>query len=139
MYIREDQADIRVWINGIPYPTTGDSWRTAEGANLVADDAKTRPGGMGREVSAGGPASREDLTVTTQFTDVIATLHPVMESLVGTGDVKVGISWMRPDRRSSGQGQTIRGTLKQASAPDHGDGSDVAMYTIVVSCHEQSN
>jgi hypothetical protein len=134
-YIREDQADIRVRVNGQPY---GDSWRMAEGGNLTADDAKTRPGGMGREVSAGGPASRDDLTVQTQFTDVVAGWHPRLENLVGIGSVEVAINWLNPDRSASGRGRTIKGTLKEATAPDHGDGADVGMYRIVVSCNEQA-
>jgi hypothetical protein len=135
MFIREDQADIRVWVDNVPY---GDSWRTAEGAVLEADGAKTRPGAMGREVSAGGPASRGDLTVTTQFTDVMAAFHPVLESKVGYGRVKVGVSWLRPDRTPTGYGKTVQGTLIRAASPDHGDGSGVGMYTIVVSCDEQA-
>jgi hypothetical protein len=132
-YIREDMADIRVRVNGVPY---GDSWRTAEGGNVTADDSKTRPGGMGREVSVGGPASRDDLTVTTQFTDVVATWHPRLEGLVGNAVAEVSINWLNPDRTPTGRGRTIRGTLKEATTPDHGDGADVGMYRLVVSCNE---
>jgi hypothetical protein len=59
-YIREDQADIRVSVdfgNGQLVPVFG-SWATYEDGALEADDQKTRPGGMGRQVSIGGPASR---------------------------------------------------------------------------------
>lgn len=136
-YIREDQAHIDVWING---NKIGDSWRTFEGGDLEADDAKTRPGGMGFEVSAGGPASRSDATLTTQFTDVMAATHPFIEGGVGWAPVKVGITWLKPRRGdgSVGAGRTIQGVLKSATTPDHGDGADVGMYTIVVSCDEQA-
>lgn len=135
MLIREDQADIRVWIEDVPY---GDSWRTAEGGNLEADDSKTRAGGMGDEVSAGGPASRDDLTVTTQFTDVVAGWLPRHESLVGYGRVRVRVNWLGPNKVPTGRGITRQGTLKAVNPPDHGDGSDVGMYGIVVSCDERA-
>jgi len=132
--IREDQADIRVWVNNVPY---GDSWATAEGGNLEADAVKTRPGGMGRQVSAGGPAERDDLTVSIQFSDVVANWIPTLESVVGGGEVTVGISWMLPNRLPSGRGKTIRGTLGAVRTPDHdANASAMGFLELVVNCHE---
>lgn len=132
-YIREDQADIRVSLEGVPY---GDSWKEAEGGNLEADSAKARPGGMGREVSAGGPASRSDLTVRTNMSDVVATWHPTFEAGVGWQPVRVTLAWLNPDRTPTGATTTKRGTLKAANLPDMGGGADVALYEIVVDCDE---
>ena len=59
-YIREDQASICVSLDGnVLY---GASWKSAEGGNLEADNAKTRPGAMGREVDhrRAGRARRPD-------------------------------------------------------------------------------
>jgi hypothetical protein len=135
-YIREDMADIRVSVEGTGL---GESWATAEGANLEADDAKTRPGGMGREVSVGGPASRDDLTATIQFSDVVATWHKWLESLVGVGRVKVAYTFLDKNRTPTGASHTIVGTLKSATLPDvDASSSDVAFYTVVVSCDEQA-
>lgn len=131
--IREDQADIRVWLNGVPQ---FDSWRTAEGGNLEADTSKTRPGAMGKEVDAGGPASRDDLTVTTQFTDAVAAAHPGIENQIGIARGLVGINWLNPDRTLTGYGTSRQGTLKAAFPPEHGDGSDVGMYTMVFGMDE---
>lgn len=132
-YIREDQADIRVSLNGLPF---GDSWKEAEGGNLEADDAKARPGGMGREVAAGGPASRDDLTVRTNFSDIVAGWHPTFENLVGEGAVRVTLAWLGPNRVPLGTTTTRRGVLKAANVPDMGSGADVGLYEIVVSCDE---
>jgi hypothetical protein len=132
-YIREDQADIRVSLNGTPF---GDSWKEAEGGNLEADSSKARPGGMGREVSAGGPASRDDLTVRTNMTDVVATWHPSFEAAVGEGTVIVTLAWLGQNRSPTGATSTRRGTLKAANLPDMGGGSEVALYEIVVDCDE---
>src|SRR3954452_11975695 len=121
MYIREDMADIRVTIDSKTY---GDSWKQVSGGNLTADDAKTRPGGMGREVSAGGPASRDDLTVRIQMSDIVALWHPHFENLTGWGRVKVGLSWLGPNRVPLGTGITRVGTVKAPNLPDMGGGSD---------------
>jgi hypothetical protein len=132
-YIREDMADIRLWVDNVPF---GDSWRTQEGGLLEADDAKTRPGGMGYEVSAGGPASRNDLTITTQHTETTAAFHPTLESKVGHGRARVRINWLHGDRTPTGFGRTAQGTIKSAGPGDQGDGNGVVMYTVVVSCDE---
>lgn len=132
-YIREDQADIRVTLNGTPF---GDSWKEAEGGNLEADSSKARPGGMGREVSAGGPASRDDLTVRINFTDIVALWHPSFENMVGEGVVGVTLIWLGPNRVPLGSSTRKRGTLKAANLPDMGGGSDVGLYEIVVDCDE---
>lgn len=135
MYVREDMASISVSVGGVPY---GGSWAEAEGGNLEADDAKARPGGMGREVSAGGPASRDDLTVRTHLTDVTALWVPTLENLVGNGSARVGIAWLGVNRTPLGSGVTRRGTLKAVNTPDMGSGSDVGMLELVISCDEQA-
>lgn len=132
-WIREDQADIRVSLDGVPY---GDSWKEAEGGNLEADSQKARPGGMGRESSAGGPSSRGDLTVRIPFTDVVATWHPTFENGVGWIPVRVTLAWLNPDRTPTGTTSTRRGTLKAANLPDMGGGAAVSSYEIVVDCDE---
>jgi hypothetical protein len=132
-YIRQDQADIRVTIDGTPY---GDSWKECEGGNLEAADTKIRPGGMGREVSAGGLPSRGDLTVRTNMTDVTATWITALENACGGGRAMVGISWLGPDRAPTGSRLTRRGTLKTVNTPGMGSGSDGAMLELVISCDE---
>jgi hypothetical protein len=134
MYIREDMADIRVTIDSKTY---GDSWKQVSGGNLTADDAKTRPGGMGREVSAGGPASRDDLTVEIQMSDIVATWIPELETKVGNGSMKVSIAWLGQDRAPTGSTHTRTGTVKELNLPDMGGGADVGMLSVVMSCNEQ--
>jgi hypothetical protein len=133
-YIREDQADIRVTVDGVAY---GDSWATAEGGNLEADDSKTRPGGMGYEVSLGGPASRDDLTVGTQLSDISSTWAKRLESRVGVGRVKVAITFLSPERGPIGTSATRQGVLKGVNVPDmDSTSSDAGMLELVVSCDE---
>lgn len=135
-YIREDQALIQVSVNGVPF---GDSWATAEGGGLEADSSKTRPGGMGKEVSVGGPASREDLTVTIQFTDIVAGWHSILENNVGVGRVKVAVTWLSPQRLPTGPSHTRVGSLKSVAQPDaDSGGNEQGFYTLVVDCDEQA-
>ncbi|CAB4197414.1 hypothetical protein UFOVP1313_11 [uncultured Caudovirales phage] len=134
MYIREDQADIRVWVDGIAY---GDSWATAKGGSLDTDDSKTRPGGMGREVAVGGPTSRDDMTVETQLNDVVLGWHKALENKLGVSSCKVSITFLGPDRTPTGQTQTITGIVKSVSLPDlASDSNNVGMYTLVMACNE---
>ena len=135
-YFREDMADIRVSVEGAPL---GDAWATADGGGLEADASKTRPGGMGREVSIGGPASRDDLTVTIQFTDVVATWHAWLESLVGNGRMKVSVTWLNGQRIPTGPSYTRVGTVKSCAQPDaDAGGSEQGYYTLVMDCDEQA-
>jgi hypothetical protein len=137
MFVREDMADIRVSVDGVPY---GDSWYSAEGANLEADDSHTRPGGMGYEVSLGGPASRDDYTIETQLTDVVMGWHKTLEQKVGeSAPAKVGITFLNRLRQPVGASHTVVGTLKSARLPDMDTGgNDAAMYQIIVSCDERA-
>src|SRR4051794_6541107 len=120
--IREDQAAIHVTIDGKPY---GDSWNTAAGGNLAADAQKARAGGMGQEVSVGGPASRGDLTVGIHMSDIVATWHPEIENKVGHGEVKVSLVWLDQQRVPTGMVSTRSGTLQAANLPDMGSGAAV--------------
>jgi len=133
-YIREDQADIRVTLDGI---AMFGSWKSIEGGDLETDDAKTRPGGMGRMVSLGGPVDRNDLTATIQFSDVVSLKHKAFEAACGNGRVKVAVTWLGPDRAPTGTSFSRVGTLKGCSVPDaDSESSDPGMYTIVVACDE---
>lgn len=133
--IREDQADIRVKVGGKSY---GDSWNTAEGGNLEADAQKARAGGMGKEVSVGGPASRGDLTVGINMSDVVAGWHAEIENKVGPGEVQVSLAWLDQERVPTGVVSTRTGTLKAANLPNMGDGHAVGRYELVVDCDEQA-
>lgn len=134
-YIREDQADIRVTLDGVDH--LGISWKSLSGGDLKASGGKTRPGGMGRSVATGGAPEREDLTVEIQFTDVVAVKHRLFENGVGNGRVKVAANWLGPDRAPLGTTFTRVGVLDGCAVPDvDSESSDPGMYTITVVCDE---
>lgn len=131
--IREDQADITVFVNNVQY---GDSWNGAEGGDLESDSQKGRAGGMGDEVSAGGPSSRTDLELTIQFSDLVATWHDALELAVRYDyPVKVVLNWLNRDRTPNGRTTTRTGTAKAARLPTT-TGNAVGTYTFVVDCDE---
>ena len=135
-YIRDDEANIKVNVNGISFGN-GDSWVTLAGGKLSAAGFKTRPGGMGHEVEVGGMATRSDVTVTTQADDIMAGQHAKLESLVGHGSAHVSVQFLYIDRTKRAAKFTVKGRLKEASLPDsNGLQPNVGMYTIVVSCDE---
>lgn len=136
-YIRADMADIRVFIDDQPL---GDQWATYEGGALEADDQKTRPGGMARQVAIGGPTSRGDITVTTQWTDLIAPLAKAVENRAGRGRITVSVTYMEPNGSAvQAHGFTRKGILKSVQIPNVDvNAGDVAFLTVVGSMDELS-
>jgi hypothetical protein len=136
-YIRQDQADIRVSVDGQPF---GEAWFSVEGGNLASDESKTRPGGMGSEVSLGGPSSRDDVTVQIQLSDIVIGWHKTLEAKVQQdAPVKVAYTFLNRLKQPTGASHTVTGTLKSAFLPDmDGGSSDPAMYTIIVGADEQA-
>ena len=135
MYIEEWQADIGVSIDGVP---VFDRWATASGGVLTASDSKTRPGGMGDEVSLGGPATRSDLTCTIQMTDIVAAQHKALENKINHRG-QVTITWLDLATKQPIPGSTFSrvGVVKEVSEPGGDANSNtVGMYTVVLSCDE---
>jgi hypothetical protein len=136
MFIREDEADITLTINGSPIL---DNFATYEGGDLTANTAKTRPGNTRKQVSVGGPATRSDITITTQFTDTAANAVDALEALTGNGSCVVAIQWLDgSDSPIPGAGFTRTGTLKTVTPPNANiDGNAVGMLSIVIDADEQ--
>jgi hypothetical protein len=111
-----------------------------EGGNLEADDSKVRPGGMGDEVSLGGPASRDDVTVAIPMTDVVSTWHRTLETkVIEDAPTKVAYTFLNRLKQPIGISHTVTGTLKGVTIPDMDTGSsDAAMYELVISCDERA-
>jgi hypothetical protein len=137
-YLREDQADIRVTVDGKNFGD-GNSWATYTGATLTAADAKTRPGGMGKEIDLGGPASRSDATVTIQNSDAMVGQHGALEDRVGKGAALVSIQYLDIEGVAiPGAHFRVKGRLKEADLPDYNyDSGTQGFYTIVVGCDER--
>ena len=135
-YIRQDQADIRVSVDmgdGRQAPLF-DSWATYEGGTADSEDQKTRPGGMGDQVAIGGPPTREDVTVTTQFTDLVASRAKQLEGRSGKGSIKIAVNYLDPEGNRTGFSFTRIGVVKSVAIPNvDANGADVAFLTLVAS------
>jgi hypothetical protein len=136
-YIREDQADIRLFVDGIEYGD-GNSWATWAGGDLTAAGSKTRPGGMGKQKAQGGPATRSDITVTIQNSDTMIGQLPTLESRVGKGNARVVATYLNDEGETIAGAQLVRtGKLKTAEPPGQNyDSAAVGMFTVVVDCDE---
>jgi hypothetical protein len=138
MYIRDDQADVRVQLDGSPL---FGPWATYTGGDLTSTDAKTRPGGMGHEVTLGGESTRNDATLTIQWSDDVLAQFKRLENRNGKGDIVITANWLSPEAVGLANGQYGRsGKLKGCSDPnyDH-NGNVVGFLTIVVSLNELGN
>jgi hypothetical protein len=138
VYINDSQADITVQLDGTPL---FGPWATYSGGDLTSTDAKTRPGGMGDEVSNGGLATRNDATLTIQWSDTVLAQYKHIQTRVGKGDVLISANWLDGEGYSfpdSSYGNS--GKLKGCSHPnyDH-QGNVVGMFTIVCSMNEVGN
>lgn len=137
-YIREDQADIRVSVDGVAFGD-GNSWVTVAGGKVTAPGGKTRPGGMGHEIEVGGPATRSAATVTTQNSDIMASQHATLESKIGRGQARISIQFLdNYGQAIPGASETIKGTLLGAELPDlNGEATGaMGMYQITVGADE---
>jgi hypothetical protein len=136
-YIRADMADIKVSVDGVQI---GGMWATYEGGALEADDQKTRPGGMARQVAIGGPTSRNDITVSTQFTDSIAVKAKALENRSGRGSLKISVVFKDPNGTNNNDHSFTRtGVVKSVQIPDLDvNTGDVGFLTLVGSMNEAS-
>jgi hypothetical protein len=133
-FLQDWQADIRVSIDGTPY---FDAWSTYDGADLTTQDQHVRPGGMGSQVSTGGPAERSDCTVGISFTEVVAAYHGTLESLMNH---PIRISITRKDLHRNpipGTTFTVKGLLKGTKLPGaDANSNNNQFYQVVASCDE---
>jgi hypothetical protein len=139
IYLRQEQADIRFSCDGVAYGD-GNSWFSLTGGDLTAAGAKTRPGGMGKEVELGGFATRSDVTIETQNSDVIVGQYAALEAKIGKGHCRVSVQYLDDYGNAiSGASWTIKGMLKSAHHPEvHTENAAVGMFVCVVGCDELS-
>lgn len=134
-YVRRDMANIQVFLDDVP---VGDLWATFEGGALEADDQKTRPGGMKAQKAIGGPTSRGDITVSTQFTDLMVQPAKDFEARAGRGKITVTVTYLDQDGNQNGARSFTRvGIVKSAQIPEVDvNAGDVAFLTVVGSMDE---
>jgi len=108
-----------------------DAW---DGANVTADNTKHRRGGMGPQVAIGGPVTIDDLTIRRDYD--LARDNPNghwLANAVGRARVIATKQYLDSDGLAFGVPTVIRGVLIGYNEPPaDSDGSDVAMFEIVI-------
>lgn len=134
-YTREDQVDIRVTLDGVPY---GASWDSISGGATDANTVKIRVGG--KEIDIGGPATRGDLTVGIQLSDIVAAWIRTFDSRSGRGVLKVSASLLDADLNVIWGPYTRTGRVKGTTGiPDMDKANSspgAAKFSFVMSCNE---
>lgn len=134
VYTREDEIDIRVTLDGVPY---GGSWDSISGGEKDSNTVKIRVNGG--EIDIGGPGVRGDLTVTIQMSDVVAGWVRTFDNRSGKGVMKVSFSILNGDGAVIFGPWAYTGTLKTTTFPDmdkSGSSPGAAKFTAVMSCNE---
>ena len=148
-FIRSDQARIHVRVYGVNYPSVT-SWASLEGGDLTSEDVKTRPGGLLPQVNLGGPTTRNDLTVTRQYS---IELHPwivALENVCGIASMKVTYEIFDPSKFTASKNfnpqqessfqtfkgvVTITGILKSVTRPNfNANTPETAFLALVMGC-----
>lgn len=108
-----------------------DTW---SGAEVTADNAKHRRGGMGQQIAVGGPSTIGDLTITRDY-DLSrdhANAH-WLSGAVGRARVVASKTYLDDDGIAFGPPIVITGVLSGYTQPDSdSDSGDVSMFGIVV-------
>jgi hypothetical protein len=141
IYFREDMAQISLSVadeTGTYRPFGASDWFSFEGGNLENDDSHTRPGGMGLDVSLGGPSGRGDITLTRPTDDTVITWHKTLElRCQQDAPSQVTVKYLNRLKQAQGPAFTFAGTLKSAFLPDMDTGSgDAAMYSVILAADE---
>jgi hypothetical protein len=136
-YIREDSCSITVLLAGNDLKLAG-LWATAEGGDLEADSQKTRPGGLANQESAGGPASRNDMTATIQLSELTVGVVDKFEDACGKRRMDIKVEFRDPESTAVLDDIHRTGTVKSVATPDMDvNGSAISFLSVVMDCDEK--
>jgi hypothetical protein len=133
--LRADQAAIHASVDGSGLDKN--VWTTMDGGDMTATDTKTRPGGMGDEITLGGPRTRSDCTITRQYTTgMLHGLFPTLERLCGNASMSVSWTPLDGDGNTNGETHGISGKLKEVMRGKFdANASEAVFLTLVMSCN----
>jgi hypothetical protein len=129
---REDQYAVTVQVDAVSLGT----FDKLSGGELDSEETKYRPGGMGAEVSLGGPKTVTNITVSRIYSldaDHSTNLSTLKAS-VGKGVATVTKQPLDADGNTYGSPIVYTGVLKNVKLPDHDSGSnDPGMLELEIS------
>lgn len=129
-YAREDTFSCTVTIGGRDLGV----FRGRTGGAGDSEETKMRLGGMGGQVSLGGPQTMENVTVSKELDlDGIANDVPWLYAGRGKLAAKVTQQPLDADGNAHGRRVTWSGKLKQVSYPEHdAEGNDPAVLELEI-------
>lgn len=129
-YAREDTFQCTVTVDGRNLGV----FRGRTGGAGDSEETKMRLGGMGPQVSLGGPQTMENVTVTKEFDlDGIANDVPWLMAGRGRLSASVVVQPLDEDGNAHGRRVTWTGKLKQVTYPDHdAEGNDPAEIELEI-------
>jgi hypothetical protein len=134
VYTREDQIDVRVTLDGVPY---GDSWDAITGGEGDSNPVKIRVGG--KEINIGGPGTRADVQASIQMSDIVAGWIKTFDRRKGKGALKIAWSITDADYNILQGPFSYTGMLKTCTRPDmdrSNSSPGAAKFTITLSPDE---
>jgi len=129
--MRQDQWSNTLTIDGVPLGV----WDTLSGGEVEAEDTKHRPGGMGAQVSLGGPSMTNNITMTRLLGQSDWDfMRYLMQSRVGRAECVVSRQPLDRDKNPFGRPLVYRGVLQRCAPGDTDSNSaDSQMWEVVVS------
>lgn len=129
--IREDQFQVTMTLDG---RGTG-VWDVVDGGDVGSESTKYRPGGLGGEVSLGGPQTSENITLRRAFDPVRdGALYSTLRARRGKGSVVVTQQPLDRDGNATGSPIVDSGTVERVGRPQHDSNANgVAMIEVEIS------
>lgn len=126
----EQNSTVTVNIAGASYGT----WTTKSGGQVEAEDTKFKPGGMQPEISLGGVASVENVTISKLYDATMRSKFHTLAALVGKATMSVAYQPLDADGNPSGRAIVYSGRLIRVTPPDSDASSnDAAMIEVEMS------
>lgn len=127
---RQDQARVTLKIDGVDLGV----WDQMEGGGVEASETTFRPGGMGAQISLGGSATRQGITLARHYDEGVHDRYVWLDGRAGRGACVVTKQFLDRDGNAYRAPVSWTGTLQSVTPPEHdSEGDDVAMIEVQIS------
>jgi hypothetical protein len=126
---RQDTYKVDVSVDGTKLGT----FDKKTGGEVDSDETVFRPGGLGEQITLGGPVSTSNVIVTRHYDSDVHGLYKWLVARVGRADATITQQPLDDDGRAWGEPIVYAGKLKRvASPPVDSEASGVA--SLVLEC-----
>jgi hypothetical protein len=136
---REDQFLIVAAVAGVNLPQPY-SWAEMDDGFVEAQDTKTYPGGMINQVNLGGPATRGDITVQTQYSTALAPYMVQLEQACGRAAAYASYRPLDANGNPDGPVVNMSGILKSVQLTGrNANNTGAAFLKLVIGADTQAS